>query len=280
MKLGIAGLPNVGKSTLFNALTSAGRAGGELSVLHHRSQHRRGAGAGRAAGCASWDVRPRKGYAGQPSSLWILRGWCAGASRGEGLGNRFLAHIREVDAIVHVLRCFEDSQVAHVDGSVDPLRDRETVELEFILADLETLQRRHDRIQKSVKSGDKTHAQELRVCEKLMAHLEEGKSARTLLLDEEERDVVKTFFLLSQKPMIYACNVSGGGSCGGAHATMRMWRPFFRAAEAEGAKAVVISARIEEELSALDQQERSMFLMSWAFMHPDWTGWLRQAMRC
>ncbi len=258
MKLGIAGLPNVGKSTLFNALTNAGA---------------------QAANYPFCTIDPNIGVVPVPDArldalaklyepkkitpaiieFVDIAGLVRGASRGEGLGNRFLAHIREVDAIVHVLRCFQDDQVAHVDGSVDPLRDRETIEIEFILADIEMLEKRRDRVQKGVKSGDKTNAAELDVCEKLIDHLAKGNSARTLALTEEQKELAKNFFLLSQKPIIYACNVDEHDLAGGASENIHV-QAMFKAAQSEGAKAVVVSARVEEELSALDEEERGMFL--------------------
>ncbi len=258
MKLGIAGLPNVGKSTLFNAMTNAGAQAenypfctidpniGIVSVPDERL----------SALAKMYSPQKKK-----PAAIEFvdIAGLVRGASRGEGLGNRFLAHIREVDAVVHVLRCFEDDQVAHVDGSVDPLRDKEIVETEFILADLETMEKRRDRIQKSVKSGDKTHAAEFDVCEKLIRHLSEGSSARMLALDKEEKELAKTFFLLSQKPMIYACNVAEG-DLGGEALKNPLVKAVFNAAKEEGAEAIVVSAQVEEELSALDEEERLMFL--------------------
>ncbi len=257
MKLGIAGLPNVGKSTLFNALTNAGAQAANYPFCTIDPN---------IGVVAVPDVRlaelakiynPEKIT---PASIEFvdIAGLVRGASKGEGLGNRFLSHIREVDAIVHVVRCFEDGNVTHVDGTVDPLRDRETVELEFILSDIETLSRRRDRIYKGVKSGDKAHATELAACDKLLSHMDSGKPARSCKLDDDEKAVANDFFLLSQKPIIYACNVSEEDLADNAvnpHVSA-----MFEAARQEGAQAVVVSARVEEELASLDEQERQLFL--------------------
>lgn len=258
MKLGIAGLPNVGKSTLFNALTRAGA---------------------QAANYPFCTIDPNVGIVPVPDErLDVLAkmydpekitpatiefvdiaGLVRGASKGEGLGNRFLAHIREVDAIVHVVRCFEDGNITHVDGEVDPLRDRDTINIEFALADLETLEKRHERIYKAVKSGDKKNAAECAVCEKLIAHMHDGAPARTCALTQEELELARGFSLLTLKPIIYACNVSEDDLAQGAGQN-----PFVKkmrqAAQEEDAQAIVVSAKVEEELAALADDERMEFL--------------------
>ena len=206
MKLGIAGLPNVGKSTLFNALTKAGAQAanypfctidpnvGIVPVPDHRLD------------VLAEMYQPEKIT---PATIEFvdIAGLVRGASKGEGLGNRFLAHIREVDAIVHVVRCFEDDNITHVDGSVAPVRDMETIQMEFVLADLEVLQKRYDKASKLMKTGEKKYKEECAVLEKLLKHMEDGAPARTLELSEEEKELVRGFSLLSMKPMIYAANV-------------------------------------------------------------------------
>ena len=187
-----------------------------------------------------------------------IAGLVRGASKGEGLGNRFLAHIREVDAIVHVVRCFEDDNITHVDGSVAPVRDMETIQMEFVLADLEVLQKRYDKASKLIKTGEKKYKEECAVLERLLKHMEDGAPARTLELSEEEKELVRGFSLLSMKPMIYAANVEEDALSGVENnALVAQVR---QAAQKEGAEVVVVSAKVEEELAQLEDEERTMFL--------------------
>jgi len=252
---GIVGLPNVGKSTLFNALTATAAAQaanypfctiepnvGRVAVPDPRL------GTLAAIGKSAKRV---------PSSLEFvdIAGLVRGASRGEGLGNQYLATIREVDAIIHVLRCFEDGDVAHVEGSVDPIRDAETVETELMLADLESLERRVTGLQKRARGGDKESVAQLALIEPIAAALSAGRPARSVIRPED-REAAKRLQLLTAKPVLYVCNVEeAAAASGNSHAA----RVEARAA-AEGARAVIVSAAIEAEVSRLAEADRGEFL--------------------
>lgn len=256
MKLGIVGLPNVGKSTLFNAITKAGAESanypfctiepnvGVVAVPDERLN-------------VLGKVYNTKKIVQTAIEFYDIAGLVKGASKGEGLGNKFLGHIREVEAIVHVVRCFEDSNIVHVDGKIDPLNDIETINLELIFSDLELLDRRIQKTQKNLK-GDKSLQKELDILNKVHAFLETGKSARAMELDDDEREFAKSLDLLSFKPVIYAANVSEDEAAGAEDNDMvKQVREF---AATEGSDVIVICARLEEEISQLDDEEKAMFL--------------------
>ena len=253
---GIVGLPNVGKSTLFNALTATAAA--------------------QAANYPFCTIEPNVGRVGVPDprldkladigkSAKIIQtqlefvdiaGLVRGASKGEGLGNKFLSHIREVDAIVHVLRCFEDDDITHVEGRIDPIADAETVETELMLADMESLEKRFDNLTKKAKTGDKEAKTLLPVVEKALAVLRDGKPARTAALTSGEVPTFKLLQLLTGKPVLYACNVEEASAASGNAFTARV----DEMAKNTGAKSVVISAAIEAEVVTLEAAERQEFL--------------------
>ena len=254
---GIVGLPNVGKSTLFNALTrtAAAQAANYPFCTIEPNMGRV------AVPDPRLDTLARLGRSQKavPTSLEFvdIAGLVRGASRGEGLGNQFLANIREVDAIIHVLRCFEDPNVVHVEGGVDPIRDAETVETELMLADLEGLERRQQGLVKRARGGDKEAAAQLALIEPIMAALQAGRPARTAVPPGEE-EAARRLQLLTTKPVLYVANVEeSAAATGNAHSAR-----VFERAEAEGARAVVVSAAIEAEISQMAEEDRGEFLAS------------------
>lgn len=269
MKLGIVGLPNVGKSTLFNSLTKAGAESANYPFC---------------------TIDPNVGVVSVPDERLAklaklydsakivpaviefvdIAGLVKGASKGEGLGNQFLSHIRETDAIVHVVRCFENANIVHVDGSINPLRDIETINFELIFSDLEILERRIAKVSRGARN-DKALAKELELLTDIKAHLEGGKSARSYEpADDDMKALMATYDLLTAKPVIYAANVSEDDLAddGASNEFVKQVREF---AAGEGSEVFVVCAQIEEEISELDDDEKRCSLKIWGFRNLDLT---------
>lgn len=257
MKLGVVGLPNVGKSTLFNAITNAGAQAANYPFCTIEPNVGVVPVPDKRLDVLAEMYHPEK-YTPTSIEFVDIAGLVKGASRGEGLGNKFLSHIREVDAIVHVVRCFE-GDVVHVDGSVDPVRDLETINLELIFADLETLQKRLDRAEKMKKSGEAQYKSEAALLESVKARLEQGVPVRAMELTEEEHVLVDGLFLLTQKPVIYVANIAED-DIGKVPEELPLVQKLAMAVASERALTLAISAKVEEELAQLDPEEKAMFL--------------------
>lgn len=266
MKLGMVGLPNVGKSTLFNAITNAGAESanypfctiepnvGVVSVPDKRLD------------ALAVMYSPKK-FTPAVLEFVDIAGLVKGASKGEGLGNKFLANIREVDALVHVVRCFEDDNIVHVDGEIGPRRDVETINLELVFSDLEVLERRIDKTKKMIKS-DKKYQEELNLCEKIKECLEQGKVARSIDFTDDEQILVRQLGLLSTKPVIYAANLCENDFVNNID-TNEYYHEICRIAKEENAGVLPVCAKIEEEITDMPQEDKEMFLSE---LHLDSSG--------
>ncbi|MBR4071388.1 MAG: redox-regulated ATPase YchF [Clostridia bacterium] len=257
MKLGIIGLPNVGKSTLFNAITGAGAQSANYPFCTIDPNVGVVAVPDKRLDVLSEMYNPQK-YTPAIIEFVDIAGLVRGASKGEGLGNKFLSHIRDVDAVVHVVRCFEDADIVHVDGAVDPARDIETINLELIFSDMETLERRIEKTKKMMKS-DKSLAVAVSAYEKVYAILSDGITARCADLDEDERNIIEEAGLLTMKPVIYAANVSEDEAAG-VSPDNKYFAAVCEAAKLENAEVIPVCAGIEAEIAELDADEKAEFL--------------------